>query len=74
LKRIITAIALYLKLEDVPQDRISTLTDNYKQVPGSDYVYNCVADKYRDKKSYGEARKEAEIFFDYIYEHEEYPR
>ena len=74
LKRIITAIAFYLKLEGVTQDRISRLTEYYKQVTRVKYVNNSLDDKYRDKESYREARKEAEIFFDYIYEHEKYPR
>jgi len=72
LKRVITAIALYLKLEGVPQDRISALTDYYKQVTRLNYVHNCLADEYKDEENYKVARKEAEIFFDYI-EHEKYP-
>ena len=74
LKRVITAIALYLKLEGLTQDKISRLTAYYKQVARVKYVNHCVADEYKDKENESVAREETETFFDYIYDHEKYPR
>ena len=73
LKRIIVAISEYLRLEDVPEDKISALADYFKQVTKQLYINACIMNKNQEADG-ALVREESEIWFDYIYENEEYPR
>ena len=72
LKRTIVAIAEYLKSEGIREDKINTLTEYYKKVSRDLYVSACISNKNYDEDE-GVVKKESEIWFDHIYEHEEYP-
>jgi len=72
MKRIIVAISEYLKSEDVPEDGINAMADSLKQLGKGLFVTGCVSSKDEDEDE-GDVREDSEIWFDYIYEHEEYP-
>jgi hypothetical protein len=72
LKRIIIAISEYLKSEGLPEDGINDLTDNLRQLCKDLFIDSCLANRDEDENEQ-EVREESEIWFDYIYEHEEYP-
>jgi hypothetical protein len=73
LKRIIVAISEYLRSEDVPADKISALSKYFRKVSKQLYIHACLKNKYQEE-DVALVRKESEIWFDYIYENEEYPR
>ena len=72
MKRIIVAISEYLKSEDVPEDGISAMGDSLKQLGKGLFVAECISVKDEDEDE-DDVREDSEIWFDYIYEHEEYP-
>jgi len=71
LKRIIVAIAEYLKSEIVSEDKTDDLVEHFRRFSKTLYISNCIKNKDEDEK---EIRKESEIWFDYIFENEKYPR
>ncbi len=70
IKRIIVAVSDNLESEDVPEDGINAMADSLKQLGKGLFVTGCVSNKDEDE---GDVREDSEIWFDYIYEHEEYP-
>ena len=72
MKRIIVAISEYLKTEDVPENGINAMVDSLKQLGKELFVAECVSVKDEDEDE-DDVREDSEIWFDYIYEHEEYP-
>ena len=74
MKRIIVATSEYLKFEDVPEDGIGAMGDSLKQLAKGLFVAECVSVKDEDEdEDEDDVREDSEIWFDYIYEHEEYP-
>ncbi len=73
LKRIIVAISEYLGLEDVPEDKIIGLSRYFRKVSKELYINACITNKSQEEDG-AVVREESEIWFDYIYENEEYPR
>ena len=72
MKRIIVAISEYLKSEHVPENGINAMADSLKQLGKGLFVAGCVSNKDEDEDE-GDVKEDSEIWFDYIYEHEEYP-
>ena len=72
IKRIILAISDYLKSEDVPEDGINAMADSLKQLGKGLFVAGCVSNRDEDEDE-DDVREDSEIWFDYIYKHEEYP-
>ena len=72
LKRIIVAISEYLKSEGLPENGINTLIDNLRQLCKDPFIDSCLANRDEDEDKQ-EVKEDSEIYFDYIYEHEEYP-
>jgi hypothetical protein len=70
IKRIIVAISEYLKSEDMPEDGINAMADSLKQLGKGLFVTGCVSNRDEDED---DVREDSEIWFDYIYKHEEYP-
>ena len=73
LKRIIEAIAEYLKSEIVSEEEVDDLVDHFRQFSKTLYINNCIKIKDEDESEV-EIREESEIWFDYIFENEKYPR
>jgi len=73
LKRIIVAIAEYLKSEIVSEEEVVDLVEHFRQFGKTLFVNNCIKNKDEDESEV-EIRQESEIWFDYIFENEEYPR
>ena len=73
LKRIIVAITEYLKSEIVSEEEVDDLVDHFRQFSKTLYINNCIKIKDEDESEV-EIREEAEIWFDYIFENEKYPR
>ena len=73
LKRIIVAIAEYLKSEIVSEEEVDDLVNHFRQFSKTLYINNCIKIKDEDESEV-EIREEAEIWFDYIFENEKYPR
>jgi ribosome-interacting GTPase 1 len=73
LKRIIVAIAEFLKSEIVSLDNVDDLVDHLRQFSKTLYISNCIKNKDEDEDE-GKIREESDIWFDYIFENEEYPR
>jgi len=73
LKRIVVAIAEYLKSEIVSEEEVDDLFDHFRQFSKTLYINNCIKIKDEDESEV-EIRKESEIWFDYIFENEKYPR
>ncbi len=51
---------------------INTLTDNLRQLCKDPFIDSCLANRDEDEDKQ-EKKEDSEIYFDYIYEHEEYP-
>ena len=73
LKRIIVAIAEYLKSEIVSEAKTDELVANFRRFSKTLYINNCIKIKDEDESEV-EIREESEIWFDYIFENEKYPR
>ena len=73
LKRIIEAIAEYLKSEIVSEEEVDDLVEHFRRFSKTLYINNCIKIK-GDDESEVEIRKESEIWFDYIFKNEKYPR
>ena len=73
LKRIIVAIAEYLKSEIVSEHKPDDLVEHLRRFSKTLYINNCIKIKDEDESEV-EIRKESEIWFDYIFENEKYPR
>ena len=73
LKRIIVAIAEYLKSDIVSEDKTDKLVDHLRRFSKTLYLNECIKNK-DDNEDEGKIREESDIWFDYIFENEEYPR
>ena len=73
LKRIVVAIAEYLKSEIVSEEEVDDLVEDFRRFSKTLYINNCIKIKDEDESEV-EIRKESEIWFDYIFENEKYPR
>ena len=73
LKRIIVAIAEYLKSEIDSEEEVDDLVEHLRQFSKTLYLSECIKNKDEDENE-AEIREESEIWFDYIFENEEYPR
>jgi anionic cell wall polymer biosynthesis LytR-Cps2A-Psr (LCP) family protein len=73
LKRIIEAIAEYLKSEIVSEEEVDDLVEHFRRFSKTLYINNCINNKEEDENE-GQIREESEIWFDYIFENEKYPR
>jgi anionic cell wall polymer biosynthesis LytR-Cps2A-Psr (LCP) family protein len=73
LKRIIEAIAEYLKSEIVSEEEVDDLVEHFRRFSKTLYINNCIKIKDEDESEV-EIREESEIWFDYIFENEKYPR
>ena len=71
LKRIIVAIAEYLKSEIDSEEEVDDLVEHLRQFSKTLYLSECIKNKDENE---AEIREESEIWFDYIFENEEYPR
>ena len=72
LKRIIVAIADYLKSDAVSEDEVNYLAGHFRQFGKTLYIKNCIKIKDEDESEV-EIREESEIWFDYIFKNEKYP-
>ena len=70
LKRIIVAMSDYLESEVLPGEGLITLSDNLRRLGKDLFLDSFATEKDQDV---GAIREESGIWFDYIYEHEEYP-
>jgi len=73
IKRIIVAISDHLKSEDVPADGINAVGESLKEFSKDLFLSSCLLNK-DDDEDEGEFMEDSENWFDYIYEHGEYPR
>ena len=73
LKRIIVAFAEYLKSEIVSEAKTDELVEHFRRFSKTLYINNCIKNKNEDENE-RQIRKESEIWFDYIFENEKYPR
>ena len=73
LKRIIVAIAEYLKSEIDSEEEVDDLVEHLRQFSKTLYLSECIKNKDEDENE-AEIIEESEIWFDYIFENEEYPR
>lgn len=60
----------YLKSEGLPEEALITVSDNLRQLGKGLFLDSFATEKDQDV---GAIREESGIWFDYIYEHEEYP-
>ena len=67
------AIAEYLKFDAVSEDEINDLVEHFRQFGKTLYRNDCIKNKDEDESEV-EIREESEIWFDYIFENEEYPK
>ena len=73
LKRIIVAIAEYLESEIDSEEEIDDLVEHLRQFSKILYLTECIKNK-DEGENEAEIREESEIWFDYIFENEKYPR
>jgi hypothetical protein len=73
LKRIIVAIAEYLKSDIISENKTDMLVEHLKRFSKTLYINNCIKNK-DDNEDEGKIREESEIWFDYIFVNEQYPR
>jgi 3-dehydroquinate dehydratase len=73
LKRINVAIAEYLKSATNNKDKVDDLVEHLRQFSKTLYLNECIKNK-DDNEDEGKIMEESEIWFDYIFENEEYPR
>jgi len=71
IKRTIVAMSDYLKSEGLPKEDVDAVTGNLVQLCKDQYLEESLANRTDEDEK--EVREESTIFFDYIYEHEEYP-
>ena len=73
IKRIIVSISDYLSTEGVPEDKISDLAENLRELARQLFLDSCI--KIRDEEEDRDVVTEkSDVWFDYIYENEKYPR
>ena len=73
IKRIVGAISEFLKSEGAPEGKINSTVKHIKDMARSFQIDEAISqkDEAEDEK---DIRKESTIWFDYIYENDEYPR
>ena len=73
LKRIVVAISECLKSDNVSEDKVNDLVELFRRFSKTLYLNECI--KYKDEdENEGKVREESEIWFDYIFKNEKYPR
>jgi hypothetical protein len=72
IKRIIVSISDFLSTEGVPEDKISDLAENWRVLARHLYIDSCIKNRDEDEDK-DVVTEESEVWFDYIYENEEYP-
>jgi hypothetical protein len=72
IKRIIISISEYLTTEGVVEGEVDDLTENLRQLARQLYIDSCIMD--RNEENRDMVIEESEIWFDYTYENERYPR
>ena len=73
IKRIIVTISEFLKSESVSESKINSAVKHLKELAKSLYIDEAISQRSKAEDE-NDIRKESIIWFDYIYEHEEYPR
>jgi hypothetical protein len=73
LKRIIKAISEYLKSEGLNVESIKGVSDDLENLSRSLFLESSLSSKH-DAEDEETVRAESPLWFDHIYEHEEYPR
>ena len=72
-KRIITSIAEYLESDNLPAHQIKQIDVQLRQTVKELFINTCISNK-DDDEDEATAKESSEIWFDYIYENEKYPR
>ena len=72
IKRIIVSISDYLNSEGVSVDQINNLAGDLWQLARQSYLDSCIKNRDEDEDK-DVVTEESEVWFDYIYENEEYP-
>ena len=70
IKRIIVSISDYLSSEGISEDQTNNLADNLRELAWQAYLDSCIENRNEDKDV---VKEESEVWFEYIYENEEYP-
>ena len=70
IKRIIVSISNYLSSEGISEDQTNNLADNLRELARQAYLDSCIENRNEDKDV---VKEESEVWFEYIYENEEYP-
>ena len=70
IKRIIVSISDYLSSEGISEDQTNNLADNLRELARQAYLDCCTENRNEDKDV---VKEESEVWFEYIYENEEYP-
>lgn len=73
LKRIIVAIAEYLKSEIISENKTDVLVEHLRRFSKTLYINNCIKNK-DEEENEKKIREESGIWFDYIFVNEKYPR
>jgi hypothetical protein len=73
IKRIIVSISDYLSTEGVSEDKINDLAENLRELARQLYLDSCIKNRDEDEDK-DVVTEESEVWFDYIYENEKYPR
>jgi hypothetical protein len=72
LKRIILTISAHLKSDGVSEDEADRIAENLKGFSRTLFMNGCV--EYRDDEVEELVKEESEMWFDYVWENERYPR
>ena len=72
IKRIIVSISDYMSTEGVSEDKINDLAENLRELARQLYLDSCIKNRDEDEDK-DVVTEESEVWFDYIYENEEYP-
>jgi hypothetical protein len=73
IKRIIVSISDYLSTEGVPEDKINDLDESLRDLTRQLYIGSCIKNRDEDEDK-DVVAEESEVWFDFIYENEKYPR
>ena len=73
IKRIIVAISDYLKSDGLQDEGTDAIAENLRQLSKRLFLESCISNRHEDENE-DEVRAESEIYFDYIYKYEKYPR
>jgi len=62
-----------LSTEGVSEDKINDLAENLRELARQLYIDSCIKNRDEDEEK-DVVTEESEVWFDYIYENEKYPR